>query len=106
MPALPAVGTRVLVEPDGDIATVRFCGDVAGTDGAWVGVEFDALGRGKHDGTHEGVRYFACAPGVGAFVRPHKLRPPTTLLQALRTKYELVRAARVPLAARAALTHA
>ena len=87
------VGDRVLVEPNGDAALVLFSGPVAGTDGAWLGVQFDAPNRGKHDGTHEGVRYFTCPQGRGAFVRPHKLRPGATLLQALRTKYEQVRVA-------------
>ena len=87
------VGDRVLVEPNGDAALVLFTGPVAGTDGTWLGVQFDAPNRGKHDGTHEGVRYFSCAPGWGAFVRPHKLRAGVTLLQALRTKYEQVRVA-------------
>ena len=91
MSSVVALGDRVQVEPAGDVATVRFMGAVEGTDGAWVGVEFDASGRGKHDGTHEGVRYFSClVPGAGAFVRPHKLRPGVSLLHALRTKYELV----------------
>jgi tubulin-specific chaperone E len=90
MTAEPHVGDRVLVEPKGDAALVLFVGSVAGTDGTWVGVQFDAAGRGKHDGVHEGVRYFTCPAERGAFVRPHKLRPGLTLLQALRAKYEEV----------------
>lgn len=87
-----SVGSRVLVAPENDVATVRYVGAVAGTEGDWVGVEFDAAGRGKHDGMHQGVRYFACSAAAGAqaasFVRPHKLRRGATLLQALVTKYE------------------
>ena len=92
------VGSRVLVAPENDVATVRYVGAVAGTDGEWVGVEFDTAGRGKHDGMHQGVRYFACSAAAGpqaaAFVRPHKLRRGVTLLEALVTKYEQARSAR------------
>jgi hypothetical protein len=91
----PAVGARVRVAPDGDCATVRYIGAVAGTDGDWVGLEFDTAGRGKHDGVHQGVRYFECSAAAGpqsaSFVRPHKLSGGVTLLQALTTKYEQVR---------------
>jgi dynactin complex subunit len=91
----PAVGARVRVAPDGDCATVRYIGAVAGTDGEWVGLEFDTAGRGKHDGVHQGVRYFECSAAAGpqcaSFVRPHKLSGGVTLLQALTTKYDQVR---------------
>ena len=33
-------------------------GEVDGTDGEWLGVEWDSEGRGKHDGTHKGTTYF------------------------------------------------
>ena len=102
---VPAVGARVLVAPDGDAATVRYFGAVAGTEGDWAGVEFDAPGRGKHDGCHGGVRYFACAPGAGpqcaSFVRVPKLRAGVTLLQALVAKYEQAR----PRARKCAASH-
>lgn len=86
------VGSRVSVLPGGDAATVRYAGLVAGTTGEWVGVEFDVPGRGKHDGTHGGVRYFATQPGGGpagaSFVRAHKLRRGVSLLEALQLKYQ------------------
>lgn len=41
-----------------DCATIRFIGQVAGTKGEWLGIEWDDPTRGKHDGTHQGVRYF------------------------------------------------
>jgi dynactin complex subunit len=96
----PAVGARVLVAPDDSVATVRYVGVVAGTEGEWVGVEYDCAGRGKHDGVHGGVRYFQCAaaggPQAASFVRPHKLRAGVTLLQALTAKYEQARAPPAP----------
>lgn len=45
---------------DGALCTVRYIGDVFGTSGSWLGVEWDDPSRGKHDGQHKGVRYFSC----------------------------------------------
>ena len=33
-------------------------GEVDGTEGEWLGVEWDREGRGKHDGSHKGTTYF------------------------------------------------
>jgi hypothetical protein len=56
---LPPLGTRLrLGEHTG---TVRFVGEVSGSKGTWLGVEWDDQKRGKHDGTKDGVRYFACS---------------------------------------------
>lgn len=54
----PSVGDRLSY--DGALCTVRYVGEVAGTNGAWLGVEWDDPARGKHDGQHKGVRYFSC----------------------------------------------
>ena len=40
--------------------TVRYIGEVHGTKGQWLGVEWDDPARGKHDGSHDGVKYFDC----------------------------------------------
>lgn len=45
---------------DGALCTVRYVGEVAGTTGSWLGVEWDDPSRGKHGGQHKGVRYFSC----------------------------------------------
>ena len=37
---------------------VRWVGEVDGTEGEWLGLEWDREGRGKHDGTHKGTTYF------------------------------------------------
>jgi len=44
----------------GDLCTVRFIGEVEGTKGEWLGVEWDDPSRGKHDGSVRGVKYFQC----------------------------------------------
>lgn len=54
----PKLGDRLSY--DGAVCTVRFVGEVNGTSGSWLGVEWDDPTRGKHDGSHKGVRYFTC----------------------------------------------
>lgn len=87
------MGERILVDQT-EPATVRYVGPVAGTEGSWVGVEFDKLGRGKHDGSHNGTRYFTCVTegeNNASFVRPAKINRGCSLLSALNTKYQQVR---------------
>ena len=50
----------------GALCTVRYVGPVEGTKGDWLGVEWDETGRGKHDGSHNGVRYFECRSGTNS----------------------------------------
>lgn len=45
---------------DGRLCTVRYHGEVQGTKGEWLGVEWDDPTRGKHAGEHQGVKYFEC----------------------------------------------
>ncbi|THH19470.1 hypothetical protein EW146_g1699 [Bondarzewia mesenterica] len=64
----PTVGTRFSLA--GYIGTVRFFGNVDGTKGDWIGVEWDDPARGKHDGIKDGRRYFSCiVPNSGSFIR-------------------------------------
>ena len=76
---------------DGALCTVRYCGALQRTKGEWLGVEWDDGRRGKHDGTHQGQRYFSCvsqSPKAGSFIRPSRLPDrPRTFLDALRSKY-------------------
>ncbi|KAK4463126.1 hypothetical protein QBC42DRAFT_199720 [Cladorrhinum samala] len=76
---------------DGALCTVRYIGEVAGTTGSWLGVEWDDPSRGKHDGQHKGVRYFSCknkSKTAASFVRPTRLPDePETFLSAVQKKY-------------------
>lgn len=45
---------------DGQLCTVRYHGEVKGTKGEWLGVEWDDPTRGKHSGENGGIRYFEC----------------------------------------------
>ncbi|CAN4127878.1 unnamed protein product [Withania somnifera] len=69
------------------IGTVKYVGSVEGYEGKWVGVDWDN-GDGKHDGSHNGVRYFeAQGPKTASFVRSHNLSSGVTLLKALEFRY-------------------
>ncbi|KAL2395462.1 hypothetical protein ABEF95_000620 [Exophiala dermatitidis] len=75
----------------GALCTVRYIGTLANTKGEWLGVEWDDVSRGKHDGQHEGRRIFHClssSPTAASFVRPSRLRDAErTLLEAIKFKY-------------------
>jgi hypothetical protein len=76
---------------DGALCTIRYHGALPDTKGVWLGVEWDEVDRGKHDGTHQGRRHFHClssAPTAASFIRPSRTPdPPRSFLGALRFKY-------------------
>ncbi|KAI1213983.1 RNI-like protein [Annulohypoxylon truncatum] len=76
---------------DGAVCTVRYIGEVSGTSGSWLGVEWDDPTRGKHDGSNKGVRYFTCrskSPNAASFVRPTRpTEKPQSFIKAITEKY-------------------
>ncbi|KAF2637026.1 hypothetical protein P280DRAFT_458747 [Massarina eburnea CBS 473.64] len=76
---------------DGQLCTVRYRGEVKGTKGEWLGVEWDDPTRGKHPGEHGGTRYFKCLskqPTAGSFLRPNRKSDlPRSFVEALKAKY-------------------
>ncbi|KAH0553213.1 hypothetical protein GP486_006613, partial [Trichoglossum hirsutum] len=52
------VGQRVSFKDGNQSCTVRYIGTVEGTKGDWLGVEWDDASKGKHNGVHDGKRYF------------------------------------------------
>jgi len=97
-----------------DLCTVRYIGEVKGTKGPWLGVEWDDPTRGKHSGERDGVRYFECEDfstsvflfkavyvyvyfrnvgksghsKAGSFVRPSRVADsPLSFLEGLHKKY-------------------
>ncbi|KAK4229771.1 HotDog domain-containing protein [Podospora fimiseda] len=84
-------GAKSKLSYDGALCTVRYIGEVAGTTGSWLGVEWDDPSRGKHDGQHKGVRYFSCknkSPTAASFIRPTRQPDePETFLSAVQKKY-------------------
>ena len=77
-------------ECDGHKGTLLFLGRLQKSknpDAVYAGVAWDDATRGKHDGCHEGTRYFACAPGCGSFVHPEKLNIGVSFMSAVRERY-------------------
>lgn len=77
---------------DGHLCTVRYIGGLDGTQGEWLGVEWDDPSRGKHDGVYKGTRIFRClstSPTSSSFIRPTRgFGSPKTVLEAIKYKYE------------------
>lgn len=86
---LITVGARISQGPWR--GTIRYVGPVPPTEGIWLGIEWDDASRGKHDGSHKGVRYFSCRQNTnaGSFIRSSssKLSFGSSFLQAIRYKY-------------------
>ncbi|KAJ2717054.1 hypothetical protein H4R19_000221 [Coemansia spiralis] len=80
---------------DGEGGIVRYVGPVAGGSGEWLGVEWESAGRGKHDGSRDGRRYFTCrfpqhqdSSGGGSFIRPvARIDWGQPLMAAVRDRY-------------------
>lgn len=80
------VGQRIRIGQH--VGTVRFVGEVANTDGEWIGVEWDDPQRGKHSGTVNGVEYFQTRQAnSGSMIRSEKIPPFQTLAEAIHDKY-------------------
>ena len=80
---------------DGHRGFCRYVGPVCGQTGTWVGIEWDDSNRGKHDGKHDGERYFECKrkgkeeeTKRASFVRVQKVAPGTDFVSAAKEKYE------------------
>ncbi|QRW08003.1 CAP-Gly domain protein [Ceratobasidium sp. AG-Ba] len=73
------VGDAVKIESLGMEGTLQFMGEIEGKSGIWAGVELSPAfaGRGKNDGSVNGIHYFTCAPKCGVFTLPNKLSPAT-----------------------------
>lgn len=81
-------GDRVRV--DGAHATASWVGKLPDKgEQIWVGVDFDDVKRGKHDGSRDGVRYFAATTKTsGSFVKVDKLDRGVSLSAALDGRFD------------------
>ena len=81
------IGTRCCYGEDYGI--IRFVGEVDESTGQWVGIEWDKVERGKHNGTLRGKQYFVCEKegDCASFLRPKKLSLGMSLPQALLSRY-------------------
>lgn len=81
------IGSRV--EHDSHHGTVQWVGEVPPAKGTWYGVDWDDPSRGKHNGSHNGVKYFNTThPTSGSFVRPSKVNTGVTFEMAVRGRYQ------------------
>ncbi|KAH7330097.1 hypothetical protein BKA65DRAFT_50476 [Rhexocercosporidium sp. MPI-PUGE-AT-0058] len=85
------VGKRLSFK--GRLCTVRYIGQVEGTNSEkeYLGVEWDDL-KGKHDGIHQGKRYFTCASPsstAASFILSSSRTPDAeqSFVDAVREKY-------------------
>ncbi|CAG5095359.1 Oidioi.mRNA.OKI2018_I69.XSR.g14152.t1.cds [Oikopleura dioica] len=70
------------------MATVAYVGAIEGRpEDCWIGIVY-VEPIGKHDGTHNGKRYFECAQNFGSFVKPSKIVEEMSLEEALIAQYE------------------
>lgn len=77
---------------DRALCTVRSIVDsIPGTNGSWLGVEWDDVSRGKHNGVYNGIEYFKCqsnTPNAASFIRPTRRGDvERTLYEAIKLKY-------------------
>ncbi|XP_014777020.1 tubulin-specific chaperone E [Octopus bimaculoides] len=67
------IGDRI--ECDDYFGTIKFIGEVDAMEGVWLGIDWDEIHRGKHDGSYKGRRYFqADHPKSGSFIKPVKAK--------------------------------
>ncbi|KAK6183626.1 hypothetical protein SNE40_011064 [Patella caerulea] len=87
--SLVVVGDRIVTD-DEHYATIKYIGEVPPTKGLWLGVDWDEPNRGKHDGTHNNIKYFTTRyEKSGSFVRPQKVNTGITFISAVRDRYGL-----------------
>ncbi|CDW52685.1 CAP GLY domain containing protein [Trichuris trichiura] len=63
--------------------TVKYHGAV----GKWIGIDWDEVDRGKHDGSHQNVQYFKTwSPRSGSFMRPGSVQYGCSLFEAVESR--------------------
>ncbi|RKP18939.1 RNI-like protein [Rozella allomycis CSF55] len=86
------VGKRFCIE-NRYKGTILFQGNLENVEGTWLGIEWDDLERGKHNGEHKGVKYFnPKVANCGSFVKMNdkfinNANFGTSFLAALSEKY-------------------
>ncbi|XP_069174271.1 tubulin-specific chaperone E-like [Procambarus clarkii] len=81
------IGSRI--ECEGARGTVKWIGEIPTTQGQWYGIDWDDAARGRHNGSHNGVKYFETRfPTSGSFVRPTKVSTGISLEAAVRGRYQ------------------
>ncbi|XP_069698305.1 tubulin-specific chaperone E [Periplaneta americana] len=84
----PLVRPGQRIECNGYYGTIGYIGEVPPTKGIWLGIDWDDPARGKHNGTHEGEKYFNTRhPTSGSFVRLEKVNLGKSCPAAIRNRY-------------------
>ena len=82
------IGQRIFEPVEKARGTIKYIGQVDDTKGSWIGVDWDDPKRGKHDGSHNGTKYFKTqSPTSGSFVREAKISPGVTFEAAVEDRY-------------------
>ena len=82
------LGQRILDKIENVRGTIKYLGTVDGTKGDWIGIDWDDSNRGKHDGTHNGKKYFSTKTETsGSFVRITKISTGVTFEKSIEDRY-------------------
>lgn len=83
------LGDRVQERAGKEQGTLRWRGTLEGTEGEWLGIEWDSGSRGKHRGQYKGTEVFQCRwkDSSGSFVRPSKVQGGRCFADAVRERY-------------------
>lgn len=83
------IGIGRRIECDGHRGTVCWIGELPPAQGKWYGIDWDDASRGRHDGSHNNIKYFDTRhPTSGSFVRPAKVKTGMTFEAAVRGRYQ------------------
>ena len=83
------IGSRICLK--GWFGTIKFLGKFKeNPDKIWLGIEWDASGRGKHSGNYNGRQIFKCKPSHGSFIGLSSINCLSrySFLEALNNKYK------------------
>ncbi|KAH0951299.1 hypothetical protein HN011_002077 [Eciton burchellii] len=79
------------IECEGYHGTLKYVGPVGDTKGEWLGIDWDDLTRGKHNGTYHGIKYFQARHSTsGSFIRPGKAKFGISCPKAIEIRYGLI----------------
>ncbi|KAF7993113.1 hypothetical protein HCN44_005894 [Aphidius gifuensis] len=85
------VKTGQRIECDGQRGTICYVGPVDGTNGTWLGIDWDNPTRGKHNGTYNNKLYFKTRHSTsGSFVRPGKINTGISCPTAIKNRYGFI----------------
>ncbi|XP_018566591.1 tubulin-specific chaperone E isoform X2 [Anoplophora glabripennis] len=86
--AIPDHNVGGRIECCGHFGTIKYIGPVEGHPGVWLGIDWDDIERGKHNGTVNGIHYFNTRhPKSGSFLRREKVNFGQSLITAIRMRY-------------------